>query len=66
MKNLWNLNFLDINISVQDNSLATSFHYPTSSHSPLLYSSSHNLMSKTHFHIPYFSGSVDFAAMIQT
>ena len=34
--------FLDINISVQDNDLATSVHYkPTDSHSYLLYSSSH-------------------------
>ena len=34
--------FLDINISVQDNNLATSVHYkPTDSHSYLLYSSSH-------------------------
>ena len=34
--------FLDINISVQDNKLATSVHYkPTDSHSYLLYSSSH-------------------------
>ena len=34
--------FLDINISVQDNKLATSVHYkPTDLHSYLLYSSSH-------------------------
>ena len=34
--------FLDINISVQDNNLATSVYYkPTDSHSYLLYSSSH-------------------------
>ena len=34
--------FLDINISVQDNKLATSVHFkPTDSHSYLLYSSSH-------------------------
>ena len=34
--------FLDINISVQDNKLATSVHYkPTDSHSYLLYSSYH-------------------------
>ena len=34
--------FLDINISVRDNKLATSVHYrPTDSHSYLLYSSSH-------------------------
>ena len=34
--------FLDVNISVQDNKLATSVHYkPTDSHSYLLYSSSH-------------------------
>ena len=34
--------FLDINISFQDNNLATSVHYkPTDSHSYLLYSSSH-------------------------
>ena len=44
--------FLDINISVQDNKLATSVHYkPTDSHSYLLYSSSH----PSHFKdsIPY-------------
>ena len=36
------INFLDINISVQDNNLATIVHYkPTDSHSYLLYSSSH-------------------------
>ena len=40
--------FLDINVSVQDNNLTNSVHYkPTDSHSYLLYSSSHPLMSKT-------------------
>ena len=46
--------FLDINISVQDNKLATSVHYkPTDSQSYLLYSS-----LKTQFRTPNFSDSV--------
>ena len=60
--------FLDINISVQDNKLATSVHYkPTDSHSYLLYSSSHP--SYVRDSIPYssnFSDSVGSAAKIQT
>ena len=61
--------FLDINISVQDNKLATSVHYkPTDSHSYLLYSSSHPSLVKDS--IPYsqfsFSDSVGSAAKIQT
>ena len=44
--------FLDTNISVQDNNLATSVHYkPTDSHSYLLYSSSHPFHVKDS--IPY-------------
>ena len=59
--------FLDINISVQDNKLATSVHYkPTDSHSYLLYSSSTHLTSKTQFRTPNFSDSVGSAAKIQT
>ena len=60
--------FLDINISVQDNKLATSVHYkPTDSHSYSLYSSSHP--SHVKYSIPYspnFSDSVGSAAKIQT
>ena len=47
LKFIWEISetsviFLDINISVQDNNLATSVHYkPTDSHSYLLYSSFH-------------------------
>ena len=59
--------FLDINISVQDNNLATSVYYkPTDSHSYLLYSSLTHLISKTRFRTPNFSGSVYSAAEIQT
>ena len=59
--------FLDINISVQDNKLATSVHCkPTDLHNYLLYLSSHHLTSKTQFHTPNFSDSVGSAAKIQT
>ena len=50
--------FLDINISVQDNKLATSVHYkPTDSHSYLLYSSSHP---------SHFKDSIPYSPIFQT
>ena len=62
--------FLDINISVQDNKLATSVHYkPTDSHSYLLSYCTRlptHLTSKTQFRTPNFSDSVGSAAKIQT
>ena len=58
--------FLDINISVQDNKLATSGHYkPTDSHSYCTRLPTH-LSSKTQFRTPNFSDSVGSAAKIQT
>ena len=58
--------FIDINISVQHNNLATSVYYNPQIrtvtyciHLPI------HLMSKTQFHTPNFSGSVDSAVKIQ-
>ena len=61
--------FLDINISVQDNKLATSVHYkPTDSHSYLLYSSSTPISrQRPQFRTPQFlSTPYGSAAKIQT
>ena len=62
------ITFLDINIFVQDNNLPTGVHTTNPQIRRATYCTHlpTNLMAKSQFRTPNFSGSVDSAAMIQT